>query len=70
MGGDALVMGAEREEKEQMSGEDGDAPHQDAASVSKCPCSLTCVWKVKMSSLFQLCRGPKRVSPDKPDKLI
>ncbi|XP_075906554.1 transmembrane protease serine 7 [Nelusetta ayraudi] len=27
-------MGTEREEKEQMSGEDGDAPHQDAASVA------------------------------------
>lgn len=33
--GDAFDMGTEREEKEQMSGEDDDAPHQDAASVSK-----------------------------------
>lgn len=32
---DAFDMGTEREENEQMSGEDGDAPHQDAASVSK-----------------------------------
>lgn len=32
--GDAFDMGTEGEEKEQMSGEDGDAPHQDAASVS------------------------------------
>lgn len=32
--GDAFDMGTEREEKEQRSGEDGDAPHQDAASVS------------------------------------
>lgn len=32
---DAFDMGIEREENEQMSGEDGDAPHQDAASVSK-----------------------------------
>lgn len=38
--GDAFVMGTEREETQQMSGEDGDAPQQDAASVSKCPCLL------------------------------
>lgn len=50
--GDAFVMGTEREEKEQMSGEDGDAPHQDAASVSKCLCLLTCVWKLRCNHYF------------------
>lgn len=33
---DAFDMGTEREENEQVSGEDADVPHQDAASVSKC----------------------------------
>lgn len=45
--GDAFVMGTEREEKEQMSGEDGDAPHQDAASVSKYLCLLAYVFKIQ-----------------------
>lgn len=45
-------MGAEREEKEQMSGEDGDAPHQDAASVSKYLCLLAYVFKIQYFHYF------------------